>query len=237
MARTSTLVRDGTETDDLFENVRREPYAKIPGYVFTCGLNPAAIVLYGWLSARYGGFKAGTFPAVATLTAELGISRRTVQRALADLTAAGWLTVKERPGTTNLYRLVKSPREAVSLRARREAASSRKRRAACSQVKGGCVTDGAPGASLMAHETARRKQLEIRQLQPSLRKLIPDDGRSGRRPGVSFQGEERSRVQGLIAPRSGGSQKPPRLARADWALSLVPLGTIGVSPEEVTADE
>ena len=127
-----------------------EHYAKTPKAVFTCGLNPAAIVLYGWLSARYGGFKAGTFPAVATLSAELGWSRRTVQRALADLTAAGWLTVTERPGTSNFYRLVKSRREAENLRKRREAASSRKRRSASAQASGRCVTDGAPGASLMA---------------------------------------------------------------------------------------
>jgi len=131
------------EADDLFGGLRREPHARIPGHVFTCGLSPAAVVLYGWLSARYGGYKAGAFPAHATLAAKLRWSASTVKRALRDLTAAGWLTVTEQPGTSNLYRLVKSRREAASLRKRREAASLRERRSALAQDSG--------GRSLMTH--------------------------------------------------------------------------------------
>ena len=99
-------------------------HGRTPLDVFTCGLNPTAITLYGWLSGRYGGYRAGVFPKVPTLAADLGWSERTVRRAVRDLTAAGWLTVTERPGTSNLYRLVKSPREAANLSKRRSAASA-----------------------------------------------------------------------------------------------------------------
>jgi hypothetical protein len=61
-------------------------------------LNPTAKVVLAqllWISFRRLGF-----PGQAALADELGISLRTVERAISDLKRAHWLTLVQRPGMT-----------------------------------------------------------------------------------------------------------------------------------------
>lgn len=48
-------------------------------------LSSRAQSLYGWLLARYGGYKKGIFPSQARLAADLGWSERKVEYAIRDL--------------------------------------------------------------------------------------------------------------------------------------------------------
>ena len=92
-----------------------EPFGRVPKGIYTAGLSPQAITLYGWLSAAYGGFEV-IRPAVATLAADLGWSASTVQRHSRELEEAGWLAVAKRPGTSSIYRLTADTRSAARKR-------------------------------------------------------------------------------------------------------------------------
>jgi DNA-binding transcriptional regulator PaaX len=64
------------------------------------------IVLYAWLSGRYGGFKDGIYPSVPTRAAELGCSERMVQRYIDTLVRSGWLIVSYRKDASSVYGLI-----------------------------------------------------------------------------------------------------------------------------------
>jgi hypothetical protein len=68
----------------------------------------AALAVWTWLEGEYGGCIAGVFPGVSRVAVSLGVSRSTVQRAVAWLEDQGWMTVSEQfteagRQTTNLY--------------------------------------------------------------------------------------------------------------------------------------
>jgi hypothetical protein len=108
-------------------------FAKVPIGMYQCGLSPSAIVLYGWLSARYGGYRNGINPAVATLAADLRWSVSKVQRCRAELCAAGWLTMTQRQApngreATNVYTLTLNGEDAARLRKGQAKAQARRGR-------------------------------------------------------------------------------------------------------------
>lgn len=77
--------------------------------VLWAGLSPRAFMMYMAL-ASYTNAKHDDpnlcWPSVTTLAKKLGISTRQAQRALGELAACGFVRVEERPGESNLYRLV-----------------------------------------------------------------------------------------------------------------------------------
>jgi hypothetical protein len=138
--------------DDIFaERVR---HSRIPIFIYKLGLSEAAIVLYGWFSARYGGFKRGMFPSIATLMQDLDWSESKVHRTQRELIKAGLLVVTRQEGTTNLYKLVADAREAARVRSKTQ--RPRPHGGGVSPVTGvshmapGGVKYGTPGVSHMA---------------------------------------------------------------------------------------
>ncbi len=80
--------------------------------IYAADLPHRAITVYMYLYERAN--KEGVcWPAVSTISRELGLSRSTVQRALKDLECAGWLTKEPRwrengSSTSNRYLVQRS---------------------------------------------------------------------------------------------------------------------------------
>jgi hypothetical protein len=145
------------EPESPFGDHIRRHHGRIPNALFAeLRGNLLAIVLYGWLSGRYGGFKDGIYPAVPTLAAELGRSDRQIQRAISDLAQAGWLTVRRRPDNTNIYELTLDDKKAARIRAGMKKRSSE---VVTSVTPPGDINDTGVVTS-MSPNTARGNQLE-----------------------------------------------------------------------------
>lgn len=102
-----------------FEDERSEivgRFGQVPGWIFESKGSAEAVRLYGFLSYQFGGSPKGIFPGQSYLAEKLGISTRTVQRAMRELQEIGALQVRRRgQGNTNLYKLMwKQPKDVVS---------------------------------------------------------------------------------------------------------------------------
>jgi len=81
--------------------------------VYAADLPHRAVTVFMYLKNRAG--KDGQcFPAISTIAADLKLSKRTVERALADLEKAGFLSREHRwrgkgGKSSNLYRLLDDP--------------------------------------------------------------------------------------------------------------------------------
>ena len=78
--------------------------------IYVSDLSHRAKAVYMYLKDRADG-QGRCWPAIGTIAAELGLSRSTVKRALADLHRAGLLTKERRwrengSYTSNLYRIL-----------------------------------------------------------------------------------------------------------------------------------
>ena len=83
-------------------------FALVPEYIVASASPPAQkmwCVL--WIYSGNGTHEA--WPSHSRLAADMGISRRTVQRIIDELTELGALTIRPRTGTSNLYTLQWSP--------------------------------------------------------------------------------------------------------------------------------
>ena len=165
------------ELDPFAEPPERqsEQYGQIPKPVFQ--LSSRAVRLYGWLSARYGGYKLGAFPKHKTLARELGWCRLTVIRAQQDLQTAGWMQVTERPGTSNMYRLVTSSQEATRL------AKMQNRRS----VQGGVTPESQGGVTPESHHEPAN-YVGATQLQPSFYERSKERPPSAAQPAAESAG-------------------------------------------------
>ena len=81
--------------------------------VYAADLPHRAVTVYMYLKNRAGKDKS-CFPAIRTIAGDLSLSKRTVERALADLEKAGFLLREHRfrqlgGKSSNLYRLLGAP--------------------------------------------------------------------------------------------------------------------------------
>lgn len=88
---------------------RRPPFAMVPEALLD-GVSDRAVRLYAMLD-RYAGTDEKAWPSRATMARRLECSEDSVDRAVKELTAAGWLVVHKRqgPGASNLYEVLDRP--------------------------------------------------------------------------------------------------------------------------------
>jgi len=88
-------------------------FGKIPSKVMQSGVlktlikDPAALVVYMAIASRVGGNTWSSFPSAEQIAKDIGVSERTVQRAIPRLVDAGLITVKSGGGRghSNAYTL------------------------------------------------------------------------------------------------------------------------------------
>lgn len=68
------------------------------------------LIVYALIHSHGNGSPRGCFAAVGTLAREAGMGERTVKRAIAELLERGWIERQLRPGHSNRYRALGSPR-------------------------------------------------------------------------------------------------------------------------------
>lgn len=194
-----------------------DPFGTTPRPLYECGLSDAAIVLYGWLSARYGGYKAGIFPGVPTLAAERGCSVSKIHYVVRELTEAGWLEVIPRPGDTNMYRLATDAGQSAESRSKKQKRRSPAR--GVSSVTGvsntapGGVTDDRGGVSLVTPNTAIPRQLE----EKTATAFFSEEARNA--PAASLRSAQAQpfEIQGNEAGPRDGTEAPGMADRSSAA--------------------
>lgn len=90
---------------------QRPPFAMVPEALLRDAVSDRAVRLYGLLD-RYLGDHAKAWPARGTMADALECSTDSIDRAIAELEAAGWLIREsgQAAGITNRYRLLDRPR-------------------------------------------------------------------------------------------------------------------------------
>lgn len=90
---------------------RRPPFAMVPERLLDSGLSDRAVRLYVLLD-RYADEHDKAWPSRATMAKRLSCSEDSIDRAVKELVAAGWLTVHRRAAerATNHYFLLDRPR-------------------------------------------------------------------------------------------------------------------------------
>ena len=68
------------------------------------------LIAYALIHAHGNGSARGCFAALGTLAREAGLSERTVKRAIAELLERGWIQRELRPGHSNRYWALSTPR-------------------------------------------------------------------------------------------------------------------------------
>lgn len=100
----------------LEEDLRNRigPWAKVPLWILDRDIKSGSVLLYSWLSAKYGGSPKGIYPGQRKLSADLRVSEDSIQRWTQELVEIGALKVKRRgQGKTNLYTLMAEPPEII----------------------------------------------------------------------------------------------------------------------------
>lgn len=72
-------------------------YGRLPEWLFCVGATPAAVAVFGLLSARYASREGVAFPGMRLIAQDLGISSSTVARAIRELMMHGAITVVKQP--------------------------------------------------------------------------------------------------------------------------------------------
>lgn len=91
------------------EKIKKGRFSQIPEWLnrkaFSKEVSFGALSMYSYLDCFYGGFKDGIFPKQQKIAADMGVTRRTVQRWQSELILVGALSVSriKRTRGGNLY--------------------------------------------------------------------------------------------------------------------------------------
>jgi biotin operon repressor len=100
---------------------RRSRYTVVTEDLLRAPISDRALRLWILLD-RYAGKDGEAFPSRGRLAKDLGCSLASVDRAIRELLAEGWLTIEHRTGTSNLYTVENDPTTVVTGDDHKEAA-------------------------------------------------------------------------------------------------------------------